>query len=287
MEPQSQFIDVDGVNIHIADWGGTGPDLLLIHANGFLGRLYRLLFERWVKHYHVRSMDWRGQGDSDTPPLEQCRWPDMFQDVAKVVDVLGLSNFYGVGHSGGGAMLAFYTATHPGRVKSLALMEPVTIPHEPPFLERMSADNHPLVERTLRRREVWDSRPQLFVAYQGKDAFARWREEVLWDYVNFGTYDLPDGRVALKCSPQVEAQVFATTMALDVFSRLSAIDCPVLVLRGERTDPPLAFVAERVAQTVPHGSLVTVPGTSHFLAMEEPEKIADIIEAYFTAAQEH
>jgi pimeloyl-ACP methyl ester carboxylesterase len=286
MEPQSQFINVNGVNIHVADWGGTGPDLLFIHANGFLGRLYRLLLERWTARYHVRSMDWRGQGDSDKPPLEQCRWPDMFQDVEKVVDALELSDFYGVGHSGGGAMLAFHAATHPGRVKSLALMEPVTMPHEPPFLERMSAENHPLVERTLRRRAIWDSRRQLFEAYQGKDAFAGWREEVLWDYVNFGTHELPDGRVALKCTPQVEAQVFATTMALDVFSRIHAIDCPVLVLRGERTDPPLAYVAERVAQTIPQGSLVTVPGASHFLAMEKPEEVAEIIARYFAALGE-
>lgn len=285
MEPHNQLIDVDGVNIHVADWGGTGPDLLLIHANGFLGYVYRLLFERWVQHYHVRSLDCRGQGDSDTPPLEHCRWPDMLQDVAKIVEALGLANFYGVGHSGGAVMLAFYAATHPGRVKSLALMEPVTMPHEPPFLERMSADNHPLVERTLRRRAVWDSRQQLFTSYQGKDAFARWREEVLWDYVNFGTYDLPDGRVALKCSPQVEAQVFATTMALDVFSLLPAIDCPVLVLRGEQTDPPLAVVAERAAQQIPQGSLVTIPGASHFLAMEKPEELAEIIEAYFSTVQ--
>lgn len=285
MEPHSHFIDVDGVNIHVAEWGGTGPDLLLIHANGFLGYLYRLLFEHWALHFRVWSMDWRGQGDSDKPPLEQCHWSNMFLDVEKVVDVLGLSNFYGVGHSGGGSMLAVYTATHPGRVKKLALMEPVTIPHEPPFLERMAANNHPLVERTLRRRSVWDSRQQLFAAYQGKDAFARWREEVLWDYVNFGTYDLPDGRVALKCAPQVEAQVFATATALDVFSRLPAIDCPVLVLRGAHTDPPLALIAERVAQAAPHGSLVTVPGTSHFLAMEKPEELAEIIGTYFMTTQ--
>jgi pimeloyl-ACP methyl ester carboxylesterase len=286
MEPQSQFINVDGVNIYVADWGGDGPDLLLIHANGFLGRLYRLLFAQWVKHYHVRSMDWRGQGDSDKPPLDQCSWPAMFSDVERVADQLGLAHFHGVGHSGGAAMLAFYAATHPGRVKSLALMEPVTMPHEPPFLERLSATNHPLVERTLRRRAVWDSRQQLFSAYQGKDAFAGWKEEVLWDYVNHGTYDLPDGRITLKCPPEVEAQIFSTTMMFDIFSRVSDIDCPVLVLRGEYTDPPLALTAERVAQAIPQGSLVTVPGTSHFLAMEKPEEVATIIAEYFGVRQE-
>lgn len=283
MEPQSHFVNVDGVNIHIADWGGIGPDLLLIHANGFLGYLYRLLLQQWSSQYHVYSLDWRGQGDSDKPPLEQCHWPDILQDVDTVCDRLGLRDFYGVGHSGGGVMLAHYAATHPNRVKKLALMEPVVIPHEPPFLERLASGNSPLIERTLRRRSVWDNHQQLLAAYQGKDAFAGWREEVLWDYVSYGTYTLPDGRVVLKCSPEMEAQIFATTMTLDVFSQLHAIDCPVLVLRGEQTDPPLALAAQRIAQEIPQGSLVTVPETSHFLAMEKPEEVAQIIANYFTS----
>ena len=281
MEPQSQFLTVNGVKLHVADWGGNGPDLFLLHANGFLGRVYRAMITRFVGHYHVRTMDWRGQGDSEKPPLEQCRWQDIAQDVKDVIEQLGLQNFYGVGHSGGGALLALYAATHPGRVKSLALLEPVTVPHEPSFLERLSAENHPLVERTLHRRVVWDSRQQLFEAYQGKDAFAAWREDVLWDYVNHGTSESPDGRVALKCPAEVEAQVFATTMSLNIFAQVDQINCPVLVLRGEHTDLPLAKVAERVAQRIPRGSLITVPGTSHFLAMEKPEEVAGMILEYF------
>src|SRR5437868_1270373 len=83
------------------------------------------------------------------------------------------------------------------------------------------------IGRCLRRRVVWDNREQLFAAYQGKDAFAAWDEDVLWDYINHGTHVLPDGRIALKCSAEVEAQVFATTMSLDIFSQVDKIDCPV------------------------------------------------------------
>jgi pimeloyl-ACP methyl ester carboxylesterase len=285
MEPQSHFIDVHGVKIYVADWGGRGPDLFLIHANGFLGRLYRAMIAHWVNEYHVRTMDWRGQGDSDKPPLDQCHWANLHRDVEQVLDRLGLTSFYGVGHSGGGAMLAYYAATHPGRVKSLALMEPVVIPREPPFLERMQSGNGPLVERTLRRRVVWDSRQQLFDAYQGKDAFAQWQEEVLWDYVNHGTYDLPDGRIALKCAAEVEAQIFATTRQQEMFSVMHQIDCPVLVLRGERTEPFLALAAERLAQRIPQGSLATVPATTHFLAMEKPKEVAMLIARYFEAGR--
>lgn len=283
MTPQSHFIEANGATLHVADWGGSGPDLLLLHANGFLGRVYRKMIRKFVGQYHVRTLDLRGQGDSETRALDQDHWKHMARDVEDVIAHFGLRDFYGVGHSGGGALLALYAATHPGRVRRLALLEPVTVPHEPPYLERLSAENHPFVERARRRRVIWDSRQQLFDAYRGKEAFAAWDEDVLWDYVNHGTYDLPDGRVALKCPAEVEAHVFALTTSLDIFSQLTRIDCPVLVLRGALTDGPLFVVAERVAQRIPRGSLVTVPDTGHFLAMEKPDEVADIIAAYFRA----
>jgi pimeloyl-ACP methyl ester carboxylesterase len=281
MEPHSQLIDVDGVKLHVLDWGGTGPDLLFLHAGGFLGRVYRLMIVRLVDRYHVRTMDLRGHGDSDKPAPRDFHWKYMARDVEGVIEHLGLRDFYGVGHSGGGALLALYAATHSGRATRLALLEPVIIPHEPPFLERLAPERHPFVERARRRRIVWDSRQQLFAAYRHKEAFATWREDVLWDYVIHGTYDLPDGRVALKCPAEIEAQLFANTTSVDIFSQVDRIDCPVLILRGACTDGPLYVVAERVAQRIPRGSLVTVPGTGHFLAMEKPEDIAATIGEFF------
>ena len=294
MEPRSQFIDVDGVKLHVADWGGNGPDILLVHANGFLGWVYRELIQHLQESresresrdskdtYHVYTLDLRGQGDSDKPALRESHWQDMANDVEAVIDALHLQDFYGLGHSGGAALLAGYAATHTGRVKSLALLEPVTFPHEPPFLERLSTTNHPLVEMTLRRREVWDSRQQLFETYQTKAAFSGWQTEVLWDYINHGTVDLPNGQIQLKCPVKVEAHVFAQAPLVDIYAQLDRVDCPAVVLRGENTDPPLFLIAEKAAQKIPQGTLVTVPDTSHFLPMEKPDEIARIITQYFS-----
>ena len=279
MEPRSRFIEVDGVKLHVADWGGGGPDVLLVHANGFLGRVYRELIRHLEDAYHVYTLDLRGQGDSDKPALADDHWQAMARDLAAVIAALRLQDFYGLGHSGGAALLAGYAASHAGRVKGLALLEPVTFPHEPAFLER--AANRPLVEQTLRRREVWDSRRQLFDAYRTKAAFAGWQEAVLWDYVKHGTADLPDGTIRLKCPVTVEAHVFARAPLEDLYSPLSRVACPAVVIRGEQTDPPLFAVAEKAARRLPQGRLVTVPDTSHFLPMEKPAEVARIIHAHF------
>lgn len=122
MAPQSQFLVVDGIKLHVADWGGQGPHLLLLHANGFLGYVYRALIRHLVPHYRVWTIDLRGQGDSASGELTETYWLSMAHDVAGVIEQLGLGEFYGVGHSGGGALLALHAVTHPGQVKALALV---------------------------------------------------------------------------------------------------------------------------------------------------------------------
>ncbi len=278
MKPRSRFIEVDGVKLHIADWGGAGPDLLLVHANGFLGRVYREFIRHLEDAYRVYTLDLRGQGDSDKPALRDTHWQDMARDVAAVIAELRLQDFYGLGHSSGAALLAGYAAEHKGRVKGLTLLEPVTFP---PELRPASPTNRPLVEQTLRRREVWDSRQQVFDAYRTKAAFAGWQEAVLWDYVNHGTARLPDGRIRLKCPVRVEAHVFAQAPLADLYAPLSRVDCPTLVIRGAQTDPPLFAIAECAARRIPRARLVTVPGTSHFLPMERPDEVARIVRTYF------
>lgn len=280
LQPRSQFINVDGVNLHVADWGGAGPDLLLLHAGGFLGYVYRAMILKFRAGYRVWTMDLRGQGDSDKPPPQYYRWEYMFRDVEGVIDHLGLSHFYGLGHSGGGAVMALYAARYPERVKGLALIEPVIIPPEPRY-DYLDGDSHPFVERARRRRVVWGSRQELFASYRTKEAFASWKEEVLWDYVNHGSYELPDGRVALKCPAEVEAQLFANSRSLDIFSEIPQVKCPVLVLRGEKTGEPLYLVSEKVAAQLPRGQLITVPDTGHFLPMEKPVEVAEIILRFF------
>lgn len=49
-------------------------------------------------------------------------------------------------------------------------------------------------------------------------------------------------------------------------------DVPLLVLFGEQSDTPGLPLAPRLAGE--HRSIVTVPGTTHFIPMEEPELTA-------------
>jgi pimeloyl-ACP methyl ester carboxylesterase len=56
-----------------------------------------------------------------------------------------------------------------------------------------------------------------------------------------------------------------------VQERLGEIECPTLVLVGELDVPDMRAVAAHVAESIPGGELVTVPGAAHLPSLEQPE----------------
>jgi pimeloyl-ACP methyl ester carboxylesterase len=56
-----------------------------------------------------------------------------------------------------------------------------------------------------------------------------------------------------------------------------AVQCPTLVLRGERSLAMSQASAEEMIKANPKASLVTVPGAAHFIAIEQPEAFERII----------
>lgn len=60
---------------------------------------------------------------SDSPPPDYSLNVEV-QGIARVADAAGFDRFHLVGYSGGGASSLSFTATYPGRLLSLALLEP-------------------------------------------------------------------------------------------------------------------------------------------------------------------
>ena len=52
-EPKSAFVNVNGIMLRTLDWGGEGEPIVVLHATGFLGRIYRPLAERLREIGHV------------------------------------------------------------------------------------------------------------------------------------------------------------------------------------------------------------------------------------------
>lgn len=61
-----------------------------------------------------------------------------------------------------------------------------------------------------------------------------------------------------------------------LWDRLGELAMPVVLVVGER-DPKFREIAGRMAERLPDGRVVTVPGSGHAVALEEPEAVARAI----------
>ena len=110
-EPRSSFVNVNGVRLHTLDWGGDGAPIVIVHATGFLGRIYRPLAERLHAIGHVYSYDQRGHGDSSAAPDTEYSWAATMLDLEGFITAMGWSGVRAVGHSAGATAIGSLAAS--------------------------------------------------------------------------------------------------------------------------------------------------------------------------------
>ncbi len=281
------FVQANGMRLHYVEWGDeTSPPMVMLHANGFLARLWEPVVTAPVgpdggtlaDRRRVIAYDMRGQGDSDKPEREY-HWQFLVDDLRGFLDAFGLNpgghpggrGVPLVGHSSGGAAAAYLAATHPEYVSKLCLIEPII---QPPEFAAVSGPREAMAAGARKRRQLWDSHHALFEAYRKRETFARWREDLLHMYAEHGMFRREDGHYQLKCSGEVEAQMFENSVSLDIWGALPDVRCPALVMRGEYTDAFLGGIVEKVAGRIPDGRFLTIAGAGHLAPMEQPEAVA-------------
>jgi pimeloyl-ACP methyl ester carboxylesterase len=160
----------------------------------------------------------------------------------------------GVGHSCGGAMLAWMELFRPGSFNALVLYEPI-IPV--PLPERIST---PLSEGAIRRKSSFESK---------RDAF---------DYL---------GRKSLKCKPETEMDFYLAAMTQRLFHYLHRIRIPVLILAGEHSTSSIgvdqfANIAEAIG---PNAEFKIMPNLGHLGPLESPSEFAREVSLFATGVK--
>ena len=263
----------ESIRLHYLEWGGDGPPAVLLHATGFLARLWQPIAEALSERFHVYAYDARGHGDSDKPASDY-GWDRLVDDLMGFLNALGLRRTLAIGHSMGGASVAYLAATEPEYISSAVLIEPIIFP--PP----VDGGNDRLVAGAARRRMVWPSPEELIRSYRARPTFTNWREDILRLYAEHGTFRREDGQFELKCPGQIEAQVFQNSFSLDTRRLLPEIRCPTLVLHGQHTEHGLVLAARGIAEAIPDAHLVAIAGAGHLVPMEHPGAVSAEITAF-------
>jgi len=276
----------DGVEVAVHDLGGTGSHVLISHATGFHGLAYPGLATALADRHHCVSFDYRGHGDTRTPPEaldgsitgKRYDWEHYADDafvVANRVRVHEGGPIVGFGHSMGGAALLLAAHRDPSLFRTLILFEPIVFPADalPP-----SGGTSPIAMGARRRRSAFPSHAAAILNYASKPPLSALPREALEAYVRHGFALGEDGQVHLKCLPETEAGTFEGSGAHPTWDLLPLIEVPVLVVAGEaEADAPPAMIAPLVAERLPNGRYLGHPDLDHFGPMTHPAEVAALI----------
>ncbi|MBY0296954.1 MAG: alpha/beta hydrolase [Methylobacterium sp.] len=282
-----ETVDLPGGRVAALAFGPADRpvDALVLHANGFNARTYRTLIEPLGREHRIVAYDQRGHGASTLPadPRGRRSWTDVASDLIAVLDRLDGPPLTLVGHSMGGTAALLAAARRPDRVRNLVLLDPVILSRayalgaRIPLLARLYRRHSPLAQGALRRRASFPSREAALAAYRGRGAFRTWPEAPLADYVADGFRARPDGTVELACTGEWEASNYLA-QGHDSWGALRRLARPAVILRAER-----GSTCGLTESRPPRIAVETLPGTTHFLPFEAPERVRAAIRAALAA----
>lgn len=108
---------------------GPGDVVLFVHGNVSSALFWQqpLLALAETGRMRALAVDLRGYGDTDPLPIDATRgMRDWADDIAALVEALGVDRVHLVGWSMGGGVVLQYLLDHPERVASVALVAPVS-----------------------------------------------------------------------------------------------------------------------------------------------------------------
>ena len=259
----------DGSQLAGYELGGSGDVLLIAHATGLCGAMYQLLADELIDRFRVVAFDFRGHGDSNGSIDLDYSWERMAEDVAAVTGHIGTGPIHGFGHSMGGAALLLAERNAPSTFTSMFLFEPIVFP------DSFSKEGQNVMGIAARRRRVeFDSRPVVLYRYASRPPFNNVHAGFLAAYIDNGFAEQPDGRVRLKCLPEVEAQIFENGRQVEL-SAIQHLTVPIAVAVGhDEPGPNPSRLGPPLAEALALGSLIRYDHIGHFGPLQDPWTVA-------------
>ena len=281
--PDSKFIKANGINHHYLDWGNPSlQTVIMVHATGLCSAVWNPIAIKLSQTKHVMAFDQRGHGVSDKSDSGNS-FELIGEDLASIIETLGESQIFAVGHSSGG--IATLIADHllSGQIAKAMLVETRILDGQGSggILKKRA-------DQTRRKRTIWENRNTMYEAYRPRDAFKNWTEECFISFIERGTKLLPDGKAQLKCSPEIEASFYEQRENLVLSNYFKDLTAEYKILLGNYPEAQHIDDNDLVyfLNNVPDSSVKSMQIGSHFLPLEHPQAVFEEIEEFFRPANE-
>ena len=238
------------------DVAGSGPGLLLLHAAICDRRMWDPQWEALAAAgFRVVRCDLRGYGESPVPSAPY----NAAEDIAEVLDAVGLESAAVIGCSYGGRVAQEFAARWPERVSKLVLVCSSSSELEP----------GPALGEVWRREEAYIEAGEIdaavdlnLAAFLGPEASGATREHV---------------REMQRHAFDVQLAADEEYPPTDVPFALSSITAPSLVISGAKDLPEFHEIAERLIEALPDARAVELPWAGHLPTLERPDELTALL----------
>jgi pimeloyl-ACP methyl ester carboxylesterase len=287
---RQRSVDSHGLRIAVHEWGDEGaPPILLAHGGmDFAGTFD--VFAPMLADARLRVVSWdhRGHGDSEHAPLYS--WEADLRDAVAVFDSVSPSPLPVVGHSKGGSLMLQLADALPHRFSHLVNID--GLPSRRSFPDVSDHQRTKLLAQELttwldHRRTLVDAKrkPGTIDELAARRARMNPRLDPAWlrYLVTVGAREDADGW-RWKIDPTIRFGGFGPWRPEWSMMRLPDIGVPVLAMLGTEPDPMGWGTPENDVLThLPaDGRLVTIDGAGHFLHIEKPRQVADLVLEHVT-----
>ncbi len=274
---RSGFTLAEDRTVHYLEWGrSAAPPVVALHGGGQTAYMWEELGDALRSRAHVLAPDLPAHGDSD--PLDE---PDLGRHalaatIPPLLEEFGIERAVFVGASLGGITSLTLAAARPDLVAGMVLVD---IGHR---LEDEGVDR---IIDFLTRHESFAS---LEEAAAEVAEYLPNRKTVRPGNLRRNLRQRPDGRWewkhALGRRMRESGANFGgwreLTAGLD--HEMPRLTCPVLVLRGAKSDVLSDEGAQEVAALIPGARLQTIGGAGHHAAGDNPQSTVEAVQQFLT-----
>ena len=271
----------DGAIIRIRRHGNPdGLRIVLSHGNGFAAEAYYPFWCKLLDECDVVLFDFRNYGQNPFHSADAHQYGRLVADLAPVRgaidDAFGARPTLGVFHSLSARANMKHALDNGWLWEAMVLFDPPMVPPPSHWLHEPTDREMRLLSKWARRRsERFDDPAELALQFAETRGFDRWVA---------GAHELaarsvlrPEGNAwVLACPGELEARIYEGNGMLEIWPQVADFERPVLVIASdpEQPDAQLPATSCRALAEECGFPYVAIPGTGHFLQIEEPRRCA-------------
>lgn len=266
------FESYDGTKIYYEE-RGSGQPIIFVYGIACLMNHWHHQLTYFSKDYHVITFDLRGHHKSESPKdPSQLTIDSIAKDIACLMKHLGITKSHFIGHSFGAPILVQFADQHPESLLTLTLINGfASNPIKGMFgLDVVEPFYHFVYAQYQQNPKLWE----MIWKKSTNNPLSMWLTGLAGGF-NLKLTQFKDIEVYARGVSQIELSVFLPLfqdlMNFNGESILGKIQCPTLVLSGEKDAVTPIKYQKEMHEKIRGSDFVVVPYGSHCTQLDFPD----------------